>query len=500
MTIKLRKRVLVTILLSLILLLAAFLRLYRIRDYIVFLGDQGRDALVAKRIIVDHKLTLLGPTASVGGFYLGPFYYYLMTIPLWLAGFDPVGPAIMVAFLGICSVFFIYYFIKKNFGFSAAFFASCLYTFSPLVVYNTRFSWNPNTVPFFSLSYFYSLYLARKKKKPLFLFLAGLILGICFQLHYLAFILAPLGVILIFRKEIKVLFLDSLLLISGAFISFSPFLFFELRHSFTNLKAILEFVTRRGGAVAFYPLDLFSRVSELSQRFLASIFGLEKGIFIKTLVFLSFLTLLLRFREKREKWATFILLVWWLLGIAFLSFYRGTIYNYYYGYLYPVLAMTLGLSLDFLWRKKFLLSKFFSLAIFVVVLFYSFKKQPIWQPPNRILEQTKRITESIIERSGDKPFNFALISKNNSDFAYRYFLEIAGHKTTSLGDLVEGQLFVVCEDEECKPLGYSLWEIAAFGRAEIVESWTDKVGITIFKLVHHPDSQNWVGKPAPKGI
>ena len=55
-----------------ILLIASFFRLYRVRDYLVFLGDEGRDALVWQRMIVDHKFTLLGPTASVGGFYLGP--------------------------------------------------------------------------------------------------------------------------------------------------------------------------------------------------------------------------------------------------------------------------------------------------------------------------------------------------------------------------------------------------------------------------------------------
>ena len=67
-----------TVLIVLILLLAAYLRLYNISGYMTFLGDEGRDVLVVKRMIVDHKWTLLGPTASVGGFFLGPIYYYFM--------------------------------------------------------------------------------------------------------------------------------------------------------------------------------------------------------------------------------------------------------------------------------------------------------------------------------------------------------------------------------------------------------------------------------------
>ena len=88
------------ILLGVIMLLAAFMRLYKVRDYIVFLGDEGRDVMVVRDILHGH-LTFLGPTASVGGFYLGPIYYYMMAPFLFLANYDPVGPAIMVALFGI---------------------------------------------------------------------------------------------------------------------------------------------------------------------------------------------------------------------------------------------------------------------------------------------------------------------------------------------------------------------------------------------------------------
>src|SRR3989344_2122005 len=90
-----------------ILVLAAFLRLYRIADYMTFLGDEGRDVLVVYNIL-HGKLTLLGPTSSVGGFFLGPIYYYFMAPFLWLFNYNPVGPAVMVALFGIATVYLIY--------------------------------------------------------------------------------------------------------------------------------------------------------------------------------------------------------------------------------------------------------------------------------------------------------------------------------------------------------------------------------------------------------
>ena len=116
-------------------------------------------------------------------------------------------------------------------------------------------------------------------------------------------------------------------------------------------------------------------------------------------------------------------------------------------------------------------------------------------PPNRQLAQTKQVARIVFREAQGKPFNFALISGQNSDHAYRYFLEIWGNPPVTIENpqkdperkTVTDQLLVVCEVPlaECKPLGYPLWEIAGFGRAEIVGSWPAPGGITIMRLVHY---------------
>src|SRR6267378_2141643 len=108
------KRKISLVLLILILFLAAFMRLYRISDYMTFLGDEGRDSLVVLDILHGH-FTLLGPRASAGDFFTGPIYYYMMAPFLWLFHLDPVGPAIMVALFGIATVFLIYHIGKEFF-------------------------------------------------------------------------------------------------------------------------------------------------------------------------------------------------------------------------------------------------------------------------------------------------------------------------------------------------------------------------------------------------
>lgn len=49
---------------------------------------------------------------------------------------------------------------------------------------------------------------------------------------------------------------------------------------------------------------------------------------------------------------------------------------------------------------------------------------------------------------------------------------------------VTHQLFVVCEELPCSPIGDSLWEIAGFGRAEVKGEWDVSV-VKIYELVHY---------------
>src|SRR5687768_5563872 len=112
-----------------LLVIAAVLRIYKIADYMTFLGDEGRDALVVYNIL-HGKLTLLGPTSSVGGFFLGPAYYYFMTPFLWLFNYDPVGPAVMVGLFGVATVLLVYKIGKEFFDQKTAFIAAGLYAIS----------------------------------------------------------------------------------------------------------------------------------------------------------------------------------------------------------------------------------------------------------------------------------------------------------------------------------------------------------------------------------
>src|SRR3989344_4512773 len=487
-----------------ILLLAAFLRLYKIREFGVFLGDEGRDALVVKRMIVDHKFTLLGPTASVGGFYLGPIYYYFMIPFLGLSNFDPVGPAVMVALFGIATVGLLYWAVREWIGPSFAAIAALLYATAPGVVAASRSSWNPNIMPFFALLSVFGIAHAIEKKKPIWFVIAGIAYGIAIQSHYLGLILGPiLAVTTLVSIKAKFWLKAAALQILGFLIGGSMFFAFEVRHNFPTIKTIIEFICRGGNTTGPRSWNLISLFLDMLKRTYESVLS-PTDDFARILMYTSaigFIALLVIKKRSGKPLSVGIktILVWLIVGELGIGAYKGQLYPHYFGFLFPLPFILIGTTLGLIIKKR--MTKILGIGVSFALVALNLTNQDFWRQGSNLIDQTKNIAVKIIEVSEQKPFNLALIADGNSDHAYRYFLESMGHRPNTLEEEVTEQLIVVCEhpDKPCEPRGHPLWEIAGFGRAEIAARATVYPGIRILKLTHHADSQNLIGKPVPKG-
>lgn len=501
-----------------ILVVAAFMRLYKIGDYLTFLGDEGRDVLVVYNILHGH-LTLLGPTSSVGGFFLGPIYYYFMAPFLWAFNYNPVGPAVMVALFSIGTVWLIYYIGSKFFSTTTGLIGALLYAISPLVLTYARSSWNPNLMPITTLLLLYTLYLAFVKKHLRYFFVTGVLFGIAMQLHYIEVFV---GAIIIFytllgafyvKKSFWEISKDFCLLLVGFLVGWSPFLAFEFRHGFTNIRAIVNFIfhpNTSGNGVGttgnslFIVQDIFYRVFgrllvnvpspdlyhlytniELTVWFVAAwLIGICCTVFL--------LIKLLHAKKDTTKFLQYLLLsVWLILGILFFGLYKKNIYDYYFEFLFPLPFLLVGGLIGYLFTKKIWIKIFASVCVLLLVLI-NLQGIPFQYTPNRELQQTETISRFVLDKTNNQPFNFALITGGNSDQAYRYFFTIWGHSPVTIQDsqvdpqrtTVTKQLLIICESLPCYPLGNPLWEIAGFGRAQIAGQWDVSV-VQIYKLVHY---------------
>jgi len=505
------------IILILILLIAAFMRLYMIGGYMNFLGDEGRDALVALGILQGH-FTLLGPRASAGNFFTGPIYYYMMAPFLWLFHLDPVGPAVMVALFGVATVWLVYFVGKDFFDKKTGLIAATLYAISPLVITYSRSSWNPNTVPFFSLLTLYLLYKAVTTVRSWkYYLLVGLLLGVCIQLHYISLFLAVIVAISLFVMH---WFLNNKILIIpllkyyveifvGFIIGYSPFLAFEARHDFPNTRTIIQFITSDTTShsyetySAFYqPIaDVFFRVfGRLVFSFpVPSAYHTYPLIFLQLfglIVLIAAVASIIVLAFHKNKFVVILLTTWLVIGVLLFGLYKKPIYDYYLVFMFPLpfflIGNLIGRASD-LMKGKFHYGYIIGGILFISTLGVNLYYQPFQIHPNHQKDQAEEIAKFIIQQTNNQPYNFALLSagSGNSDYAYVYYLTILGHPPVTIQPssadpqrkTVTDQLMIVCEDTGCKPLGNPLWEIAGFGQADVWKKWDVSV-VKIYKMVH----------------
>jgi hypothetical protein len=184
--------------------------------------------------------------------------------------------------------------------------------------------------------------------------------------------------------------------------------------------------------------------------------------------------------------------LWLIFCVGLFGFYKKSIYDYYFGFMFPLPFLIVGNTLSYLFENKNKGIKALSIISFMAIFVLNAQGIPFRYTPNRQLDQIKTISKFVLSKTNNKPYNFALLAGQNSDHAYRYFFTIWNNPPVTIETVAvdpkrktaTSQLLVVCELADCRPLGNSLWEIAGFGRAEIVGDWNVSV-VKIYKLEHY---------------
>jgi 4-amino-4-deoxy-L-arabinose transferase-like glycosyltransferase len=485
--------------LGIILLIGAFLRLYKIGEYMTFLGDEGRDSIIVRRIFTELHPPLIGPGTSVGNMYLGPLYYYLMAIPLLVSGFSPVGPAVMVALLGVITIAFVWWVGRSWFDKKTGIIAAGLYAISPTIITFSHSSWNPNIMPFFSLLCMYSIWRVYEKKEFNWLITLGISFAFVLQSHYFGLFLAPAIFVfwLLTLKKLKssstlsvkigIFLRNSLLGILVFCILMSPLLIFDFRHSFMNTKSIYKFIAERQTTISVDLHSVVSKVPDVFNLFNSSLIAAKNQIvalIVSVSMALGVLWMLLK-RNKSQYWLLFIWLTSALIGFAI---YKLPIYDHYFGFVFVVPFILIGATISGLFKMGKISGFIASLALILLVI-TNLIQNPFRFHPNSQLQRAKNVAAEVMNLSDNKSFNLAVIAERNYEDGYKYFLDLWGGKALHADrwdpSTISEQLFVICENEplKCDPTHSPKAEVANFGMTKIVNQWQVD-GVIIYKLAH----------------
>lgn len=468
-----------------ILLLAAFLRFYQIEAKTTFLGEQGRDLLIAKDILFFEKLTLLGPPTSLSpNIHFGPFYHYFNAF--WLAIFrlNPLGPAIGFGFLSLLACGFLYL-TAQNYGFKkAGLFTSLLFAVSPLMIRYGQSMFNSYFLVSFTIFSFWSISKFWGRRQKSWLFLSGLFAGIAFQANFLAygFLLAIFSWPAFFKKD----FLKNILyFFSGVLLAVLPYLTFEARHAFFNLKGFLVWIGQSGTSERNFNFWL-----SLPTVFYKTVYyslGNQNNFLTLLLLIFSLICLIFFFGQKKKDSFLKIICLFWFFTALGVSFYHGELLDHYLGAIYPFVFLWFG----YLFTKLISFKNgffFFLCFIFLVILqltAFRFKTGNGWEMPSGWnMKATKQSVKIIAEDAPDR-FNIAnLLDGDTRAYAYRYLISLSGKEPLGVEEYPTTEvLYVIAREDENKILNYPVWEIYSLGSVRIGKVWPIKEDVKIFKLV-----------------
>lgn len=337
-----------------------------------FTTDQGRDMVDIRSIAVTHKPRLIGPTTSINGVYLGPFWYYFNLPPFLVTQGNPTSLLVWQISWYQFAGLLIYLFLKKP-NPHLAFFTSVFFLIMPLGFNTSRYSWNANAMPIFSALFLLTLYLVKQQLTAKRLVFLGLLAGLSFQIEAAFGILFfPFSLLLLATITRKI---KSYIFLSGGFIfTLIPQALFEIRHLFPLTRVFLSEITGQssllGQKLSFTArfADRFNIVTKLIQDI-----SHLRTTFLYPIFILGLTVALWLIRKKKLTHSVkyFILLNFSFVFFALLFFllFPQVLKSWYLLGLSVPLVFLYAASLSLLFGLKFPLAKV-AVAIIVVASFY----------------------------------------------------------------------------------------------------------------------------------
>lgn len=344
---------------------AFLLRTHLLSSRLFFGPEQGRDFLVIRDIVNNHKLTLIGSKTDIDGLFHGPIYYYLATIPFVFSSGNPLGVSLFFIALysvTVCGMYMVTFEITKNVRTSA--FSAVLYTVSYGVIASSRWLSNPPlSIPFSVLYMFFTVRLIQKK----YLSIIGVVISYALlgQAELINFVLfGTIGLIVLVRYRATLVHIPKpLMVIAGILLvvlSIGNFALFNVKHEFLITNSILRLL--HSGTLSKPLLLSFVEAFRMLCYRMATMVGLvswESG----AVVSVSIAYCLVRLRNRSKVYD--LVIIWILIPTATLALLRHGVLEQLYIGSFSAYIVAISIASAFALEKNKLLG--YALALYILI-------------------------------------------------------------------------------------------------------------------------------------
>jgi hypothetical protein len=370
------------LLVFIVLLLALYVRIYRLPEILGFWYDQGRDALVIWDLIKNGKLFLIGPMMGNTGVFRGPWYYYLITPAYYLSNGNPLYANYFLIFISVLGLYFLYKLGEKIGGKWVGLMSLIIASFSSYVLGASRWLSNPTPTLLTGIGFIYfTLKLFEKKWWALPSLALTIGMGLNFGAATELFLLPALLFILYLKPKtlpnIKIIFHSILTFV----FTFLPQIIFEIRHKGVMLKAFYNFVFNEKTFTLNFVGMLSGRIERYFDLFASKFWNGNTTVFLPFFViFLYFLIKQFKTYWKDDKFKVlFVTFISPFIGTLFFVSNLGGFYDYYFTAFYFVFILMF--SYVFKDIIKFKLGKIILLIFLMIFSIQNYKSFDYYKTP-----------------------------------------------------------------------------------------------------------------------
>lgn len=215
-----------------IILIAAFLRLYRI-DTVVFVDDNAVVFSMARDAIVHGLWPITSNRASLGMLNF-PFIVYLFMFPAAISS-NPLWAEVMVGLLNTIAVLLAYIFVRRYYGRLAGTLVAFFYATCVIALAYSGEIWPQSVLPLFVMLFLFCLFKGVVERRRGWFLPAILLLGILYQIHGSSLLLAVLLLASCLFAFKTICWYEILLAVVLLGCICSPYLFWEWQSHFSDV-------------------------------------------------------------------------------------------------------------------------------------------------------------------------------------------------------------------------------------------------------------------------
>lgn len=221
----------------LIILVAGFLRLYRI-DTTEFNLDQANIFRMAYDAIHHGMLVATSNGSSLGTINPPAIIYLLMPTAFFSA--NPLWATVWFALLTTVAVLITYIFVRRYFGRVAGTIAALLFATVNSPVHYSRFIWNQNLLLLFAPLFIMTLLWGVVERRKGWLFPAIFLLGLMYQLHGSSLLLVSALLVAVILVPRTIRWRDLVFASLSLLILYFPYLLWEIHANFQDISLLLS--------------------------------------------------------------------------------------------------------------------------------------------------------------------------------------------------------------------------------------------------------------------